>query len=117
MGNELNIDEQLQADWLDAKLRDELPYIDDAGFTARVVQQLPARRRSSRSLRAAILLGTTVLASVLAFVFAGSYVLDSAAFLAVIPTRILFVLGVCFAMLVMVGGGAAAVLKSRDQRL
>ena len=36
--------ENLQDDSLDARLRDEAVYIDDAGFTARVVQQLPARR-------------------------------------------------------------------------
>ena len=36
------MDEQLQEDWLDRRLREEMPYIDDAGFTARVVQKLPA---------------------------------------------------------------------------
>ena len=53
----MSMDEKLQEDWLDARLRDEAPYIDDAGFTSRVVQKLPARRRA-RSLSArSILLG------------------------------------------------------------
>ena len=43
------MDEKLQEDWLDARLRDEAPYIDDAGFTARVVQKLPARPVAARS--------------------------------------------------------------------
>ena len=60
------MDENLQEDWLDARLRDEAPYIDDAGFTARVVQKLPARP-VRHSLRAVILLGVTLVASVIAY--------------------------------------------------
>ena len=52
------MDENLQEDWLDARLREEAAYIDDAGFTARVVQKLPARA-VGYSLRAVILLGLT----------------------------------------------------------
>ena len=59
------MDKQLQEDWLDARLREEMPYIDDEGFTARVVQKLPAAR--PRSFRAAILIGLTVVASVIAY--------------------------------------------------
>jgi hypothetical protein len=40
---------------LDARLRDETPYIDDAGFTARVMQQLPRRRFSWSTQRAFII--------------------------------------------------------------
>ena len=53
------MDEKLQEDWLDARLRDEAPYIDDAGFSSRVIAQLPARR-SRNSLRSVILLAVTV---------------------------------------------------------
>ena len=60
-----------QEDWLDKELREATPYIDDAGFTARVLQQLPPPRRSRDLLRAAILLGMTLLASVLAYVVSG----------------------------------------------
>jgi hypothetical protein len=55
-----------QEAWLDRKLREAAPYIDDEGFTARVLQQLPPPRRGRDLLRAAILLGMTFLASVLA---------------------------------------------------
>ncbi len=42
-------------DWLDRELREAAPYIDDEGFTARVLQQLPPPRRRHDLLRAAIL--------------------------------------------------------------
>jgi uncharacterized membrane protein YcjF (UPF0283 family) len=63
-------DEVTELDWLDAKLREEAPYIDDAGFTATVMQKLPARR-ASRSLRSTILLATAVLASLCAYYLSG----------------------------------------------
>ena len=55
------MDEKLQEDWLDARLREEAPYIDDAGFTSRVVHKLPARQ-VRRSYRAIIMIGITVAA-------------------------------------------------------
>ena len=112
MGNELT--EEL--DWLDAKLRDEMSYIDDAGFTARVVKQLPAQRRAPRFTRAVILLSAAIVASVLAFIFAGSSVVDAAAFLAAVPPRILFVLAVGITFCLTVAGGAFAFARSRDAR-
>lgn len=69
MGDELNIGGE-QIDWLDQKLRDEAAYIDDAGFTAAVVQKLPMRR-ATRSIRSAILLSAAVLASLLAYFLSG----------------------------------------------
>src|SRR5437762_1503583 len=45
-----------QEDWLDRELREAAPYIDDDGFTVRVLQQLPAPRRSHDLLRSVILL-------------------------------------------------------------
>jgi hypothetical protein len=47
-------------DWLEDKLRHEDRYLDDAGFTARVVAALPVRRQR-RWLRPAII-GTASLA-------------------------------------------------------
>ncbi|MEO7167634.1 MAG: hypothetical protein ABI787_08480 [Spartobacteria bacterium] len=55
-----------EPDWLDQRLRDEQPYIDDAGFTAQIVSKLPAAN-SRRSYRAAFLLCITLLASVLTY--------------------------------------------------
>ncbi len=43
-----NISEE---DQLDRQLRDAAPYIDDDGFTARVLQQLPAPRHARRELQ------------------------------------------------------------------
>jgi hypothetical protein len=53
-----------QNDPLDALLREQNSYVDDGGFTARVIQSLPQRRRAW--LRPALLLGATVIGWVLA---------------------------------------------------
>lgn len=66
MGDELG-----ELDWLDAKLREEAPYIDDAGFSASVMQKLPPRRRATRSFRSTILLAAAVLASLCAYYLSG----------------------------------------------
>src|SRR5437016_12518942 len=52
---------------LDARLRDETLYIDDAGFTARVMQQLPHRRFSWHAQRAFIIFAATIVSVVLAY--------------------------------------------------
>ncbi|MGZ5023675.1 MAG: hypothetical protein ACXWGY_01230 [Chthoniobacterales bacterium] len=118
MGNELNIDEQLQVDWLDAKLRDEMPYIDDAGFTARVVQQLPARRHASRSLRSGIIIGVTLIACVVAYILTGGGAIfaDSAAFLVAMPFVTVCVIAGCCALLMTVLGAFAAFSREGNQR-
>ncbi len=114
MGHELK---EPELDWLDAKLREEMPYIDDAGFTAQVVQQLPSRRRAPRYARSAILLAAAVIASIVAFVVAGSTVVESAAFLAAVPLPTLAIFALALTMLLMIAGGAVALLRSRDVRL
>jgi hypothetical protein len=53
-----------QNDPLDALLREQNSYIDDGGFTARVVQSLPRRRRAW--LRPALLMSATAIGAVLA---------------------------------------------------
>jgi hypothetical protein len=58
-------------DTLDRQLRDAAPYIDDEGFTARVIARLPAARREPRWLRAMILLSLTALGSGVAYVLSG----------------------------------------------
>jgi hypothetical protein len=52
-------------DPLDALLREQDSYIDDNGFTARVLASLPLRRRRAW-IRPAILLGTTAIGYLLA---------------------------------------------------
>ena len=64
--------EQPQHDWLEKALRQDVPYIDDAGFTARVVSTLPKRRKRAW-LRGAILVGTAALGCAIAlFVLPGT---------------------------------------------
>jgi len=58
-------------DLLDARLRDETPYIDDAGFTTRVMQQLPRRRLSWSTQRAFIIFAATLLSVVIAYFASG----------------------------------------------
>ena len=112
------MDEQLQEDWLDAKLRDEAPYIDDDGFTARVLHQLPARQQS-RSLRASILLACTFVACVAAYFASGGggFLSDSAAFLVAMPIWIVCALAMFCGLLVTALGTAAAMNKARERRL
>ena len=57
--------EQPRRDWLEDALREDSAYIDDAGFTARVVATLPKRRKRAW-LRSAILVGTAALGCVIA---------------------------------------------------
>jgi hypothetical protein len=56
---------------LDRQLREAAPYIDDDGFTARVIARLPVSRPESRRLRAIILTGLTALASAVAYLLSG----------------------------------------------
>ncbi len=56
---------------LDRQLREAALYIDDEGFTARVMARLPAARREPRWLRAMILLGLTLLGSGIAYLLSG----------------------------------------------
>jgi hypothetical protein len=56
---------------LDRQLREAMPYIDDKGFTARVMASLPAARREPRWLRAMILLGLAILGSGVAYLISG----------------------------------------------
>jgi hypothetical protein len=56
---------------LDRQLRDAAPYIDDEGFTARVLANLPAARRRPSQLRTIILISLTVLGCVIAYLLSG----------------------------------------------
>lgn len=56
---------------LDRQLREAVPYIDDEGFTARVMSTLPATRREPRWLRAMILVGLAALGSGVAYLLSG----------------------------------------------
>jgi hypothetical protein len=106
-----------QEDWLDRQLREAAPYIDDEGFTARVLQQLPPPRRGHDLLRAAILLGMTFLASVLAYVISGGgrFVSVTIERLAALPALWVFVLALASGLIMAAAGAVAAI--SRGQAL
>lgn len=105
-----------EEDWLDAKLREELPYIDDDGFTSRVSQQLPVRRRSTTG-RSVILLSFSVVAAVLAYVVAGggSLAMDVVGWFAVKPLAALYVITIACGLLVT--GVAVFFALSRSRKL
>jgi hypothetical protein len=104
-----------QEDWLDGELREAAPYIDDEGFTARVLQQLPPPRRSHDWLRAAILLGMTLLASVLAYVVSGGGRFVGLTFerLAALPALWIFVLALVSGLMIAAVGATAAISQGR----
>ncbi len=104
-----------QEDWLDRELREAAPYIDDEGFTARVLQQLPPPRRGHDLLRAAILLGMTFLASVLAYVVSGGgrFVSITLERLAVLPALWILVLALVSGLVIAAVGATAAISRER----
>src|SRR5437763_9295487 len=104
-----------QEDWLDRELREAAPYIDDEGFTARVLRQLPAPRRSRDLLRAVILLGMTFLASGLAYFVSGGgrFVSITLERLATLPALWVFVLALASGLVMAAAGAAAAISRSR----
>jgi hypothetical protein len=104
-----------QEDWLDQQLREAAPYIDDAGFTARVLQQLPAPRHGRERLRAGILLGMTFLASVLAYVVSGGgrFVSVTIERLATLPALWVFMLALATGLMIAAVGATAALSQGR----
>jgi hypothetical protein len=102
-------------DWLDRELREAAPYIDDEGFTARVLQQLPPLRRRHDLLRAVILLGMAFLASVLAYVVSGGgrFVGVTLERLAALPALWVFGLALASGLVIAAAGATAAISRSR----
>ena len=107
------MDENQQDDWLDARVRDEAVYIDDGGFTARVVQKLPARP-VRHVLRAVILLGLTVAACVAAYLISGGgwFIAEGVTRFALLPLPVIWLSAAIATGLVMAGGLAAAMSKT-----
>lgn len=102
-------------DWLDAKLRDEAPYLDDAGFTKSVVHKLPARG-ASKHFRATLLVLLTILGSVAAYVLSGGSRLgfEVIARLGLFPPIYLWLALFATAALASVVAAAAAINKARQ---
>ena len=76
---------------LDRQLREAAPYIDDDGFTARVMASLPAAQRDPRWLRAMILLGLAILGSGIAYMLCGGFVREGVIQLSNFPIWLLLV--------------------------
>jgi hypothetical protein len=102
------MDPIIDDDTLDRQLRDAVAYIDDQGFTARVMASLPAPRREPRWLRPMILLGVTVLGSAVAYLLSGGgrFVRQGVVELSSFPIWLLLVLAFGCGLLV----GAFAVI-------
>ena len=114
MGDELKPEADTELDWLDQKLREEAPYIDDAGFTAGVMQKLPARR-ASRSLRAVILIVAAIVASGAAYILSGGgrFVFEAFAHAGLFSPLTIFLAALMIGLL-MTGGAVFAALKRTD---
>jgi len=108
------MNEQTEHDWLDRKLQEAVPYIEDDGFTARVLRQLPAPQRGGRFLRPLILVGMSALASSLTYVLSdgGRFILVEMFKLTTIPTLWVVAFALASGMLVMAGGIFAAMSKT-----
>jgi hypothetical protein len=110
------MEEMNQDDWLDRQLREAASYIDDAGFTARVLAQLPAPQQRRVSLRGVIILGLTLLGSALAYVLSdgGHFIAVNVIRLTQVPTLILLLAAAGSSFLVVTVGLATAISKSRE---
>ena len=109
------MNDPLTEDWLDRRLRDQAPYIDDAGFTARVVQKLPASRPRA-SLRTTILICVTLLASVVTYLVSdgGRFLVVAAVRLASMPLLFICLVAICCALLMTAVSAGAALSKARE---
>lgn len=107
------MNENLQEDSLDARLRDEAVYIDDGGFTSRVVQKLPARPVRNW-LRAVILLGVALVASAVAYVLFGGVwgIAEVMARLSLLPLPVIWLCAAVATGVVMAGSLAAVMSKA-----
>jgi hypothetical protein len=110
------MEDKLQEDLLDARLRDESPYIDDAGFTSRVVQKLPTRQ-VRHFYRALILIGITLAACLAAYRLVGGtgFLIEGITDVAMMPVMLMWLCAGAAAALVMAGGLAAAYSRSRGR--
>jgi|SRR5947209_1737282 len=106
----------IQDDWLDKKLQEGAPYIEDDGFTARVLRSLPQPVRRIEFLRSFILVAMSALASALTYVLSdgGRFILVEMFRLTTIPTLWVVVFALASGLLVMAGGIFAAMYKTHQ---
>src|SRR5207248_8678546 len=99
---------------LDRKLQEAAPYLEDDGFTARVLQQLPQQVRRAEFLRPFILVAMSALASALTYVLSdgGRFLVVEMFKVTTIPTLWVVVFALASGMLVMACGIFAAMSKT-----
>jgi hypothetical protein len=76
---------------LDRQLREAVPYINDDGFTARVMASLPAQRSEPQWLRAMIVLGLALLGTGIAYLLSGGVIREGLVQMADFPIWLLLV--------------------------
>ena len=105
-----------QDDELDRRLRECAPYLDDDGFTTRVLQRLPMSKPARRPIRAIILFGITVLGSVLAYFLSGGgrFINDGVMQMTRLPMLWLLLLTFAAGILMSAIGFIAAISKARE---
>jgi hypothetical protein len=103
---------------LDRQLREAVPYIDDDGFTARVMVSLPAATRQSRWLRAMVLLGLALLGSGVAYLLSsgGRVVREGMIQMADFPIWLLLVFAFGCGLVVGAFAVVVAIRKTPDVR-
>jgi hypothetical protein len=112
------MEEMIEEDPLDRQLREAAPYIDDDGFTARVMAKLPALRREPRSLRGIILVAITALGSAIAYTLSGGgrFVGEGIMRLSAFPIWILLVFAFGTGLVVGACAVIAAIRKTPEVR-
>ncbi len=103
-------------DLLDARLREEAPYIDDNGFTALVMQRLPSRPSSLQTQRSIVILSAAILSVVVAYFASGEgmFVHDTFARLSLLPPLQLLALFVVCGIAMLTSGVWAALSRTRS---
>ena len=76
---------------LDRQLREAVSYINDDGFTARVMARLPAQRSEPQWLRAMIVLGLALLGTGIAYLLSGGVIREGLVQMADFPIWLLLV--------------------------
>lgn len=111
------MDIQPEDNWLDQRLREEMAYIDDDGFTARVVRNLPAPRRQ-HSFRALILISITLLASLVSYLASdgGRFLVEAGYRLASMPLILISLVAICATLVMTAVAAGAALSHVRAQR-
>ena len=99
---------------LDRQLAEGAPYIEDDGFTAKVLQQLPRPQARLQFLRPFILVAASAFASALTYVLSdgGRFIIVEMFKITTIPTVWVVAFALASGMLVMAGGILAAMSKT-----